>query len=241
MKLIGAGLPRTATTTQKAAFEILGFGPCYHMQDMLRDMPTSIPLWEAAHAGKRPWKQLFDGYESTVDWPGGFYWQELLEVYPDAKVVLSVRDPEAWERSMRETVVALHFGDSVMYHLARARYQVDDLWRRWVDLMWEQSWIGRGAFAGSYDNAADLIAAGDRWNESVKAGVPADQLLVWSPRDGWEPLAEFLEVDVPSEPLPHINDTAAFKDGIVGACMGALDGWWDATRPAIAAPSSAQA
>jgi hypothetical protein len=226
MKLIGAGLPRTATTTQKAAFELLGFGPCYHMQDMLGDMETSIPLWEQARDGRAPWEQLLGGYDSLVDWPAGFYWRELIEVYPDAKVVLSVRDGDAWERSMRDTVVALHHGDNLMYHLSRARYQIDPLWRRWVDLMWEMTWIGKGAFAGSYLDADALIAAGERWNADVQAGVPAERLLVWSPKDGWEPLCAFLEVDVPAQPLPHVNDTAAFKQGIIGASLGAAQSYW---------------
>jgi len=237
MRLIGAGLPRTATTTQKAAFEMLGLGPCYHMQDMLRDMATSIPLFERARDGEQPWDEILNGYQSLVDWPLGFYWRELIDHYPDAKVVLSVRDGESWERSMRDTVVALHHGDSLMYHLSRARYQVDDLWRRWVDLMWESCWIGKGAFAGSYATSEDLIAGMHRWNDEVRATVPAERLLVWRPQDGWEPLCEFLELPVPSEPLPHVNDTAAFKSGISGAAMASLNAWFaeqNAAAPAAA-------
>jgi hypothetical protein len=226
MKLIGAGLPRTATTTQKAAFELLGFGPCYHMQDMLKDLETSIPLWERARDGDASWDELFDGCDSLVDWPAGFFYRELIDVYPDAKVVLSIRDGASWERSMRDTIVALHHGDSLMYHLSRARYQIDPLWRRWVDLMWAMAWIGNGAFAGSYADGDQLIAAMHRWNDEVKATVPAERLLVWQPRDGWEPLCDFLGVAVPAEPLPHVNDTAAFKTGISGAALASLQAWW---------------
>ena len=67
----------------------------------------------------------------------------------------------------------------------------------------------------------------DRWNERVKQDVPADRLLVWEPREGWGPLCEFLEVAVPDEPLPNVNDTAAFKEGILGGAIAVVNEWWD--------------
>src|SRR5205807_741551 len=97
MKVIGAGLPRTATLTQKVALEMLGQGPCYHMVNVLADLDL-VPLWRAAYDGNADWDRIFDGFESTVDWPGGFFYRELMDRYPEAKVLLSVRDPEAWER-----------------------------------------------------------------------------------------------------------------------------------------------
>src|SRR4030088_835130 len=110
MKLIGAGLPRTATLTQKVALEMLGIGPCYHMVNVLGDLDL-VPLWQDALEGRPDWERIFEGHQSTVDWPGGFFYRELIEAYPDAKVLLSVRDPEAWERSMRDTVWGVVWGD----------------------------------------------------------------------------------------------------------------------------------
>src|SRR5438067_6231148 len=103
MKVIGAGLPRTATLTQKVALEMLGVGPCYHMVNVLSDL-TLADDWRDALEGRADWDKLLGGFESTVDWPGGFFYRELLDAYPDAKVLLSVRDPAAWEHSMRDTV-----------------------------------------------------------------------------------------------------------------------------------------
>ena len=94
MKVIGAGLPRTATTTQAIAFETLGFGHCYHMRDLLMDMESGLGVWEAAARGEPDWEGIFADAQSTVDWPGGRYYKELLDYYPDSKVVLSVRAPE---------------------------------------------------------------------------------------------------------------------------------------------------
>src|SRR5215204_6870182 len=95
MKLIGAGLPRTATTTQMIALEMLGL-PSYHMRDMMADMSTSVPQYRQALEGNGDWDEIFDGKESTVDWPASYHWRELMDVYPDAKVLLSVRSAESW-------------------------------------------------------------------------------------------------------------------------------------------------
>src|SRR5438445_11624858 len=124
MKVIGVGLPRTATLTQKVALEMLGFGPCYHMVNVLADLKL-VPLWRDALEGRPDWERIFDGFEATVDWPGGFYYRELAERYPEAKLVLSVRDPEAWERSMRSTVWGVYHGDSLIRHLSSAAAIVD--------------------------------------------------------------------------------------------------------------------
>jgi len=226
MQLIGAGLPRTATTTQKVALEMLGL-PCYHMRELLGNL-DQVPFWQAAADGHAAdWGSVFEGYESTVDWPAAFFYRELMEAYPEAKVLLSVRDGDSWERSMRDTVWSIYFGDSLMHHISRARYHADPQWRAWIELMISMCWRGRGAFAGSYSDREALIAGMERWNDEARASVPAERLLEWRPQDGWEPLCEFVGRDVPSEPLPNVNDTQAFKDGIIGEAIGAIGSWWE--------------
>jgi hypothetical protein len=230
VKVIGAGLPRTATTTQANAFETLGFGPCYHMRDVLMDMEKGLGLWDAVVRGEPDWEAIFGDAQSTVDWPGGRYYKELLEYYPDSKVVLSVREPAGWIRSMRDTVWAIYFGDSVMHHMCEARAALDPLWRKFMQIMTIMTWDEHtGALAppeATYDDDG-LSAAMERWNERVKRDVPADRLLVWEPRQGWEPLCEFLEVPVPDDPLPNTNDTAAFKEGIIGGALAVVNEWWE--------------
>lgn len=232
MKLIGAGLARTATTTQMVALEMLGIGRCYHMRNMLQELPTSVPLWEDARDGNADWAAIFGDCTTTVDWPSAYFYRELMDVYPDAKVLLSVRDGAAWEASMRETVYAMFYGDSVMAHVLRARYHVDPLWRRYMDVVRSISFEQRGPYAGSHHDRESLIAAAERWNDEVKATVPADRLVVWQPADGWEPICEALGVPVPDEPLPHVNDTQGFKDMLIGGSLGSLNAWWEQTHPA---------
>jgi Sulfotransferase domain len=228
MQVIGAGLPRTATTTQMVALEQLGFAPCYHMRDLLADLEKGLPLWESVAEGKPDWEQIFGEARSTVDWPSARYYRELIDYYPDAKVLLSVRDGESWVRSMRQTVWGIFHGDSVIHHVSEARAVLDPLWQRYIALMRGMTWNEQtGVLAGDTFTDAGLIAVMDRWNEGVKSTVPAERLLVWYPTDGWEPLCDFLEVDVPSEPVPNLNDTASFREGIIGGGLGALNDWWD--------------
>jgi hypothetical protein len=66
------------------------------------------------------------------------------------------------------------------------------------------------------------------WNDEVKRTVPAERLLVWQPQDGWEPLCEFLDVAVPDEPLPNVNDSSAFVDGIISGSLEVINTAWAA-------------
>ena len=228
MQVIGAGLPRTATTTQMVVLEQLGFAPCYHMRDLLGDLEKGLPLWEAVADGKPDWDTIFGDAKSTVDWPSARYYEQLIDYYPDAKVLLSVREGTSWVRSMRPTVWGMFHGDSVMHHVSDARTVIDPLWKGYVALMTHMNWDEQtGAMAGDTFSDEGLIAVMDNWNETVKATVPAERLLAWYPSDGWEPLCDFLEVDVPAEPVPHLNDAASFNEGIVGGALGALNDWWE--------------
>lgn len=228
MKVIGAGLPRTATTTQMVAFEMLGFGPCYHMRDVLGDLENQLPHWEAAIEGKANWDEVFGDAQSTCDWPSARYYAELIEHYPDAKVVLTVRSGEGWVKSMRETVWGLFHADSPMHYLSAARTCVDPLWRRYINLMTRMNWDEEtGAMAGDTYDDQEFAKIMERWNDSVKTTVPAERLLVWDPKEGWDPMCEFLEVDVPDTPLPHLNETESFKEGIIGGSLAAVSQWWE--------------
>lgn len=224
MKVIGAGLPRTGTLSQKIALEMLGLGPCYHMVNVLADLPQVSP-WMRALDGEAPWDELFDGFQSTVDWPGGFFYRELIDVYPDAKVVLSVRDPDAWERSMRETVWAVRHGESLICHLSNARGIVDPLWEGFLAMVDGLLWAGDGTFAGAHNERQWLLDAFERHTEDVKRVVPADRLLVWDVREGWEPLCAFLGTDVPAAPFPRANDSKEFGDRVINAAIEVLSAW----------------
>jgi hypothetical protein len=237
IELIGAGLPRTGTLTQKLAFEALGLAPCYHWVNVLADLPTQVPLWNRALDGEAPWDEVFAGQRSSADWPGGYFYRELMDAYPDAKVLLSVRDPERWEPSFRETVWNMGHGESLIRLLSSARGQVDPRWRRYLALVDRMFWGDRGTFAKGHERPEQLIAQFERHNEQVKATVPPERLLVWEVSEGWDPLCEFLEVDVPGEPLPHVNDRETFLGRVIDGSLLALTEWREreaAVDPAVA-------
>jgi hypothetical protein len=156
-----------------------------------------------------------------------------MDVYPDAKVLLSVRDVDGWVRSMEQTITQIFFGDSLMHHLARAQYHVDPRYAAWIDLLTEMNFSDeRGAFGGTNGEPAAMAEAYERWNQAVIDTVPSERLLVWDPKDGWEPLCEFLEVPVPDGPLPHVNDTENFqKNLIMGPAIASINAWWEENRP----------
>ena len=104
LKVIGAGFGRTGTTSLKAALERLGFDRCYHMFEFM-EHPEHAKYWDAASKGKPvDWNALFEGYQSTLDWPGCSYYRDLMQRYPEAKVLLTVRDSEKWYQSAQKTI-----------------------------------------------------------------------------------------------------------------------------------------
>lgn len=223
MRLIGAGLPRTGTLSQKVALEMLGLGPCYHMVNVLADL-DEVPKWRRALDGEADWGEIFGGFQASVDWPGAYFYRELLDAYPDAKVLLSVRDGDGWARSMRDTIWGIFFGDILIKHLSNAWRRIDPKWNAYIELMLEM-WRRSGLIYGEQLDLDWMGRAVERYHAQVQRDVPADRLLVWSVGDGWEPLAEFLEVPVPDTPFPHLNDTKTFNERIVDGSLLALQQW----------------
>jgi hypothetical protein len=205
VKVIGAGFGRTGTMSLKAALEQLGFGPSLHMIDLVRD-PSRLESWKAAAAGERvDWTEVLDGWESTVDWPGCTFWDQMAEAWPDAPVLLSVREPEAWYRSCLNSIhEAKEMG--MRGELQGGSEDVDPAVIQFVNnLIWNGTFDGRFK---EKDYALEVFA---RHNEEVERRVPADRLLVYEISQGWQPLCDFLGVPVPDGPMPHLNDTASFR------------------------------
>ena len=207
MKVIGAGFGRTGTMSLKAALERLGFGPCFHMIDLIRD-PTPLPYWQAAADGEKvDWTEALDGWESTIDWPGCTFWEEIAEIWPDAPVLLSVRDPEAWYRS---TLNSIHEAKEMALRgelQGNTEEAPDPAVMQMINgLIWN------GTFKGRFTDKEFALEVFRRHNEDVKSKVPADRLLVYEIKQGWGPLCDFLGVEVPDEPMPHLNDTDSFRN-----------------------------
>jgi hypothetical protein len=206
MKVIGAGYGRTGTMSLKAALEEIGQGPTFHMIDLIRE-PERLPDWQAAADGEKvDWTRVLAGYESTVDWPGCTFWRDMVETWPDAPVLLNVRDPEAWYRSCLDSIHAAK-GMGLAGELGGGSEQPPS-----VEVMqFINGMIWQGTFGGRFEDKDHAIEVFHRHVADIKAAVPADRLLVYDISEGWEPLCAFLGVEVPDHPMPHLNDTASFR------------------------------
>lgn len=206
MRLIGAGYGRTGTMSLKAALEMLGYGPCFHMIDLIRQ-PELLPPWERAAAGERiDWTQALDGWGSTIDWPGCTFWEQQHETWPDLPVLLNTRDPEAWYKSCLNSI----FAAKEMAARGELRGNTEsapapEVMKMVNGIIWD------GTFHGRFLDKQYAFEVFHRHHADVKARIPADQLLVYEVSEGWEPLCSFLGVPVPDEPFPRLNDTASFR------------------------------
>ncbi len=201
VEVVGAGLGRTGTNSLKLALEQLLGAPCYHMMG-LSDRPQDVDVWWAAARGEMPdWSTFPAGYAALVDWPASAFWRELAAAHPEALVLLSVRESAAaWWRSIERTIVPTMAAQvpADQPTLARQRQMVRDLIA--------------SRFSGDMTDPDTAMAAYERHNAEVRAGVPPERLLEWQPGDGWEPICAALGRPVPSQPFPHSNTTADFRE-----------------------------
>ncbi|AFR07419.1 sulfotransferase family protein [Nocardiopsis alba ATCC BAA-2165] len=207
MDVIGAGFPRTGTTSMKAALERLGLGPCHHMSEVL-ESSSLADRWAAiasTPAGEVDWVRLMEGWRSGVDWPLSFFWRELADAFPDTRILLTVRDPYRWYASMHATIFEA-IRESVRAPDDQLLPEELTTILPLLDRMWNAHF---GVGPGEVPDEATAVAAFERHTARVRAEVPADRLLVYRVGQGWEPLCAFLGVDVPDEPFPRLNDTEA--------------------------------
>ncbi len=208
MKVIGAGFGRTGTLSLKAALEELGVGPCYHMVEVLWGEGSRLADWQtAADGGQVDWHDLLAGYQSTVDWPGCTFYEQLMNEFPEAKVLLTVRDPDAWYESVRDSIyAALIAGRNGELQGGSETPPTPEAFRMIGTLIWD------GTFDGRFEDRDYAIEVFNRHNDEVRRRVPADRLTVHEIKDGWEPLANMLGVPRPETPFPRLNDKASFAE-----------------------------
>lgn len=198
LKVVGAGLPRTGTSSLRKALEYLLDGPCCHMSAIPGHPFDLGEGWQRAIAGKpTDWDRVLDGYVAAVDWPASLFWRELSERNPDALVLFSVRkSPVEWWESVNATI------------MRPARMALAPDWEDGRDLLdlFE-------LFTGTtqWDDPEIMMAAYERHNEDVRKTVPADQLLEWHASEGWEPICQALDLPVPDKPFPWVNQRSEWK------------------------------
>jgi hypothetical protein len=212
IQIIGAGFGRTGTASLKLALERLGYSKCYHMSELIQN-PEQVKYWKALQDRNEPdWNDLFKGYKATVDFPGCMYYKQLMVKYPEAKVILTLRDADKWWQSAHDTIYRAtdNTGMRVVFNFIglfvpklRKMGRVFDFARTTI---WEQM------FEGKFLNKEFAKATFNKFNQDVITAVPKDKLLIFEVKQGWEPLCTFLNVPVPNEAFPKVNDTEEFNN-----------------------------
>lgn len=206
IKVIGLGYGRTGTASLKAALDALGFGPTYHMYEVFHNTESHTPLWQEAFdsfgTGTFDWSKFFgqgEGkHQSTVDWPGAYFWEELQAKNPRAKLILSVRDDaDAWYESVKSTI----------YARSQLRAQRGEVGLVSDIVVWD------GLFKGRFQDRQFAIELYENHIQTMKQRFKDDELLVYNVKQGWKPLCDFLGVDTPPENVkfPHSNHRADFQ------------------------------
>ncbi|MGW7516089.1 sulfotransferase family protein [Streptomyces sp. NPDC054796] len=213
LRIIGAGLPRTGTKSTQTALELLGLGPCHHMSEVLTH-PEQVDRWLSAGSdGPVDWDHVLEGYVSAVDWPSGLFWRELAQAYPEAKVILTVRDPHRWYTSFRTLAER---SDSMREAVEQAPAEMRPLLEGMQRLRPLLDSKGKEIFGPDWQMGQDMsdedaiVAAYHRHIAAVREEIDPERLLVFDVREGWGPLCAFLGVEPPAgEEFPRLNDTAS--------------------------------
>lgn len=205
LQVVGAGHGRTGTFSQKLAFEKLLGSPCYHMREVFR-RKGDVGVWRKAAEGEMPdWGQFFEGYAAAVDWPAALFWEEIAEAFPDALVLLSVRDPDEWWTSASSTIFNFK------------KQTLDPEFQEMV------SALTNSRFTPDYLDRDASIAAFNAHNQKVRDAIPSDRLLEYSVDQGWEPLCEALGLPIPDQPFPVSNTSKEWAEREKNAFRSATD------------------
>ena len=206
LQIIGPGFGRTGTKSTKDALELLGFGPCHHMYEVLAN-PPQVAFWQDIAAGKPvDYAQVFEGYRSQIDWPGAHVWRELAVAFPEAKVLLTERPEASWWRSYSRTIGKLFRVYRAMPVPLHVRAMMDAI----------TGLLERETFDGPPYEESVALAAYRKRGADVRAAIPDGRLLVFDVAEGWEPLCDFLGVPIPDVPFPHENPRESFWGALGG-------------------------
>ncbi|ORY95639.1 P-loop containing nucleoside triphosphate hydrolase protein [Syncephalastrum racemosum] len=218
LQVIGAGFGRTGTDSLRTALNMLGYR-CHHMKEMM--VPGRYPL-EFRDAYLHPeketdWDMIYDDFDAAVDWPSTSFLKQLMDKYPEAKIILTERDAESWYKSIYNTI----------YQFPKNNLVTDDAPQEMKDMMKMcKTIVLDGAFGdkpGLMEDKEKIMAMILEHNAWCKANIPAERLLVLQTAEmSWETLCPFLGKDIPNVPFPRANSSGDMNS--LGATI-AKNGW----------------
>lgn len=206
-------MPKTGTKTMAEALRILGFKVYdfeeqyfYHSEDWLKFLKTGDTTLL---------QDMYKDVDAITDSPGSFFWEELMGMFPDAKVIhMERKTEEEWVKSLTRQV-----SNHGKYHW---RYWFSSNFRKLKNhlilcgtvtttgsIQPKYPWQMRGKYPAMY---------GIRYrqtNARVREVVPHQRLFICTHSDGWEPLCKFLDVPIPNVPYPHRNKGGSITDEVV--------------------------
>lgn len=193
LRVIGAGFGRTGTESMKRALELLGYGPCHHMYEVLPNA-QHYAEWQRIYDGAEPpdWDHIYSGYSAAIDWPTAYYWREVTDHFPDAKVILTTRSPESWYDSFSRTILPAMRSSPAPK--TRFTYHM----------------LAVSTFGNRFDDPDHCIAVFEAQNAAVRASIAPERLLEYELGSGWEPLCAFLGCPIPDDPYPRGNASEEF-------------------------------
>ncbi|KAI8061483.1 P-loop containing nucleoside triphosphate hydrolase protein [Gilbertella persicaria] len=209
LQVLGAGFGRTGTMSLKYALDHLGYNT-HHMHMVLIDN-TQIPeIFEEAY--KNPdapvdWDRAYLGYNAAVDWPTTAFFDKIYKLNPDAKIILTVRDPESWFNSVIKTI-----------------HEWPEVNETWPTQIIRARKMARVVVRDGELGGSDIITRKDQLMkkfvdhiERVKSIVKPENLLIMKLGDGWEVLCPFLGKEIPKDlPYPHKNKGENFGNMLKG-------------------------
>jgi hypothetical protein len=202
IQIIGAGLPRTGTMSLKYAIEQLLGGSCYHMHELYRK-PEQVGLWNEVLEGETELLTTILGdCCAALDWPVSAVWKGAIELFPDAKVLLSRRASSAdWWESIDQTVWQIIRTQN--FRFSNDEDEADAFSKLHQKLT--------SQFSADWDNENAARTAYSKHLVSVRNMVPKERLIEFEVGDGWEPLCRALNVAEPTHPFPNKNNRETFK------------------------------
>ncbi|CAH8610646.1 unnamed protein product [Schistosoma bovis] len=217
LEVIVVGLNKTGTSYLKSALEILYHGTtCLHYTDLIYQSNDIIDKWlelhlcqyqtkfNGFHYNKQELlKLLLKNYKSVSGIPITSFLNDLIQMYPNVKVILTVRNAELWHAACRTNLIPYQSNESKLqkffykFSLFTWLMKLNQL-----KLLSLQNTLGNTI---NLKNDNELIHAYSRWNDYVQLIVPKDRLLIYNIKQGWLPLCEFLNKPIPCCTFPGRN------------------------------------
>jgi hypothetical protein len=218
IEVIGAGLGRTGTKSLQAALDVLGY-KTYHFP-----LPAHAETWAKFSEGQVTSDVVLEmitreGFTATCDNPPADIYLEQLRKYPEAKVVLTVRDSGAkWAASWKVLMRFIEVQErpfSWSYPTFIQWVPFMRAWKRMRGIIGTHLGLPPGALIrgwASQPNPDEWLATQyEAHNCQVKANVPPSRLLVFNVKEGWAPLCDFLSKEIPDQPFPNVNESAELE------------------------------